>query len=270
MVSPGFVFLPLYIYPSNNAWQPLFNAATNYPSLTFQVVINPDNGPGSGPCPNSDYINALNTLNSHPNIQTLAYVHTAKKYNCGPTQSWICPGTQDPSVLKAQITTYQNWSKGGCAANKDIHIGGIFFDEAPTTPDKIGYMSDLTTFARQTLTHGKTILYNAGQAVDPGYWPLADYINVFEDTEAVYDTADIGALDGNGEYSHQTTIIIHSYSSDHSTEVDDIDTIVNWDNDGIAGLFITDVTVANNPYGSFPKAWAFFVQTIAGVVSGNF
>ena len=269
MVNPGFVLFPLYIYPSSSAWKPLFDAATAYPSLIFQAVINPDSGPGSGPCPNIDYINALNTLNSFPNIRTLAYVHTASRYNCGPTGNWICPGTQDLSALRANITTYQNWSKGGCAANKDIHIGGIFFDEAPTTPDKVDYMRNITTFARNTLTRGKTMLYNAGVQVDPGYWPITDFINVFEDTEAAYDVADIGALDGNGVYSHQATLLIHSYTSGNSTEIKDIETIVDFDNDGIAGLFITDVTVANNPYGRFPKKWDFFVKNMARVVSGN-
>lgn len=269
MVNPGFILFPLYIYPSNNAWQPLFDAADANPSLIFQAVINPGSGPGSGPCPNSDYINALDALNKHPNIHTLAYVHTASRYDCGPTQNWICPGTQDLSALQSNITTYQNWSNGGCAANKDIHIGGIFFDEAPTTPDKLDYMQNIATFARNTLTHGNTILFNAGAQVDDGYFTIADFINVFEDTEAAYDVADIGALDGNGVYSHQATLLIHTYTSDEVTETNDIETIINFQNDGIAGLFITDVTVADNPYGKFPTAWAFFSETVARVVNGN-
>ena len=269
MVNPGFILFPLYIYPSNNAWKPLFDAAAAFPSLIFQAVINPDSGPGSGPCPTIDYINALATLNSYPNIKTLAYVHTASQYNCGPNQNWICPATRDIAQLQAEITTYQNWSNGGCAPQKDIHIGGIFFDEAPTTPDKIPYMRNITTFARNTLTHGKTVLFNTGQQVDPGYWAIADFINVFEDTEAAYDVADIGALDGNGIYSHQATLLIHSYTDGTSTMIRDIETILAFQNDGIAGLFITDVTVANNPYGRFPGNWKTFYENVARVVSKN-
>lgn len=269
MVNPGFVLFPLYIYPINNAWQPLFDAATANPSLIFQAVINPFNGPGSGPCPNSDYINALAALNSHANIHALGYVHTAAQYNCGPNHNWICPATQDLSALRANITTYQNWSNGGCAPQKDIHVSGIFFDESPTTSDKLEYMRNISTFARNTLTHGKTLLFNTGGQVDPGYWSIADFINVFENTEAVYDTTDIGPLDGHGTYSHQATLIIHSYTSDFATETDDIETIMDFDNDGIAGLFITDVTVANNPYGSFPANWAAFCRAVATVVKDN-
>lgn len=269
MVNPGFVLFPLYIYPSNNAWQPLFDAADANPSLIFQAVINPSSGPGIGPCPNSDYINALDALNKHANIHTLAYVHTASRYDCGPDHNWICPATRDLSLLRAEITTYQNWSNGGCAANKDIHIGGIFFDEAPTNSTDINYMRNITTFARNTLTHGKTIVFNAGVQVHPGYWPIADFINVFENTEAAYDVANISALDGNGVYSHQATLLIHTYTSGKATETDDIETIIDFENDGIAGLFITDVTVADNPYGKFPKDWAFFCKTMARVVSEN-
>jgi hypothetical protein len=270
MVNPGFVLFPLYIYPGNNAWQPLFDAATANPSLIFQAVVNVNSGPGSDPCPNSDYINALDALNSYANIRTLAYVHTASRYDCGPNQNWICPATRDLSALEAEITTYQNWSNGGCAAQKDIHIGGIFFDEAPTTPDKIDYMRNITTFARNTLTNGNTILFNAGVQVDPGYWAIADFINVFENTEAAYDVADIGALDGNGIYSHQASLIIHSYTDDISTLKYDVDTIMNFDKDGIAGLYITDVTMANNnPYNSFPKIWAEFCKIVAEVVQKN-
>lgn len=99
---------------------------------------------------------------------------------------------------------------------------------------------------------------------------MADFINVFEDTEAVYDTANIGALDGNGQYSHQATIIIHSYTDGISTEKDDVETIMDFDNDGIASVFITEVTAASsNIYGTFPKAWAAFCKIVAQVVKDN-
>lgn len=85
----------------------------------------------------------------------------------------------------------------------------------------------------------------------------------------MYDGADIGALDGGGLYSHQATLIIHTYTDDLATEKDDIDTIIDFDNDGIVGLFITDVAVANNPYGSFPAAWMAFCKRVAKLVRWN-
>ena len=44
-----FNLLPLYIYPGTSltAWTPIFNAIKQYPSVHWQVVINPDSGPGA-------------------------------------------------------------------------------------------------------------------------------------------------------------------------------------------------------------------------------
>lgn len=269
MVNFGFVLFPLYIYPGQGGWQQLFTAASANPSLTFQVVINVDSGPGSGSCPDANYIDALGTLNSFSNIQTLGYVHTASRYDCGSSGTDICPGTQPLSALQSNISTYQNWPSAGCTT-KDIHIGGIFFDEAPTTASGIDYMQNITDYARNTLTRGpKTILFNAGDAVDQGYWSIADYINVFEDTEAAYDAADIGGLDVGGTRSQQTTLIIHSYTDDGTVEARDITTIMSVQNDAMAGLFITDIPASQNPYGSFPTAWTQFCANMSKVVSRN-
>lgn len=274
MVNPGFILFPLYIYPFPNAWDPLFTAARANAALNFLAVINPDSGPGSGPCPDTSTVSALTTLHSYPNIKTLGYVHTASQYNCG-TGHDICPGTQSLAALQKNISIYQNWPTSHCSSSSgaDIHIDGIFFDEAPTvaSASKISYMNTIANYTRTTLTHGgKTVLYNTGAKVDDNaYWTSADYINVFEGTEAQYDAADIGALDGQGVYSQQTTMIIHTYTDNIATEQRDVNTIMNINNDAIAGLFITDLTVAQNPYGTFPTNWTQFTQAMAMVVKGN-
>lgn len=265
MVNLGFVLLPLYIYPLPNAWTPLFNAANSYPDLTFLVVINIENGPGASACPNSDYTSAIHSLNSHSNIVALGYVHTASRYNCGASGKDICPATRSQADLQAEINKYQKWSSstaaGGCGS-PSIHVNGIFFDEAPTVAANVTYMQTISTYARNTLTNGHTIVFNTGSAVDTGYWTWADFINVFEDTEAAYDVADIGALDGNGVYSEKTTLIIHTYTSSLATEERDVDTIIDSDHDNIAGVFITERTVAQNPYNAFPAKWNELCQYV--------
>ncbi|KAF2764262.1 hypothetical protein EJ03DRAFT_321482 [Teratosphaeria nubilosa] len=264
MVNYGFILVPLYIYPLPGAWDQLFQAAKTYPEVTFQAVINPDTGP-SGPCPNSDYINATAYLNKYSNIQTLAYVHTAAQYDCGAEADYICPCTQPLSALRSNITDYQNWNIHGKCTKQDIHLDGIFFDEAPSDGNCSSYMSNATSFARSTLTRGSTVLFNAGEAVDSTYWSIADYINVFEDTEAAYDTADIGALDGEGKYHGQTTMIIHSYTDGADIVARDVNTILNVTNDAMAGLYITDLDV----YSEFPTNWMGFVGQVAKVVEKN-
>lgn len=270
MVNYGFILLPLYIYPGSQgvSWTKLYNAANAYPSLNFQAVINVYNGPGDG-CPNIDYAYAVNKLHSYPNIQILGYVHTASRYDCGSSGTDICPATQPISAVEANITAWQNWSK--CSTTQDLHMDGIFFDESPTVPGNVSYMNTLATFAKSTLTKGpKTTLFNTGTAVDKGYWAVADYINVFEDTEAAYYAADIGALDGNGVYSQQTTLVIHSYTDPVANVYNDVNTIISHNHDAIAGLFITNIKAAlADPYASFSNIWSNFTDDMASVAKAN-
>lgn len=267
MVNYGFVLLPLYIYPSPGLWDPLFTAAKANPNVTFQAVINPDNGPGGSTCPGADYQNATAYLNSIPNIKTLAYVHTANQYNCGTSGKDICPCTVPMAQLQANITKYQNWPTAGCSKNnvQDIHIDGIFFDESPSDGSCYQYMKNATAFAKKTLTRGNTVLFNAGTAVNSTYWSIADYINVFENSETVYDSADIGALDGNGAYSQQTTLIIYGHSTSTSTLQRDVQTILSRKQDNIAGVYITD----SNVYSQFGSDWQTFASDVAAVVKTN-
>lgn len=70
-----FILLPLYIYPAPGAWQPLYDAADAHPELDFWVVINPANGPGEGPLPDANYVEALARMTAQANIKVIGYVH---------------------------------------------------------------------------------------------------------------------------------------------------------------------------------------------------
>lgn len=247
----------------------MFSAAKANPNVTFQAVINPWDGPGPGKCPDSSFVNATAHLNAIPNIKTLAYVHTASQYNCGDKSNDICPCTQNLTALYTNITTYQNWPTSSCSTkndnSQDIHVDGIFFDEAPSDGNCSAYMKNATAFAKKTLTRGNTVLFNAGGAVNTSYWAIADYINVFENTEAKYDSADIGALDGNGVYHAQSTMILYNYTDGSSILHRDVNTILSVKNDAMAGLYITDTDL----YSQFPSNWTGFVSEVAAVVKAN-
>lgn len=254
MIYPGFILLPLYIYPllNQNLWKPLFDCAAKYPTLSFLVVVNVEDGPGESACPGIEYTSAIHNLSLYSNITPLGYVHTARLYNCGTSGTDICPATQTQAALQANITKYEKWSAstaaGGCGA-PSIQVKGIFFDEAPTAATSVAYMQTIATFARNTLTHGNTLVYNAGSPVDAAYWNSADYINPFEGTEPSYRQTDIPTLVG----AHKTnaTIIINSYMSTAQTEQNDVDTLIDSDLDGLAGVYIT-----NGPYSAFPARWS--------------
>lgn len=71
------VLLPLYIYPTPGAWTPVYNAVAANASVHWQIVINPNSGPGpANTYPNSDYITAISKLNSYKNVELIGYTPT--------------------------------------------------------------------------------------------------------------------------------------------------------------------------------------------------
>ena len=234
--------------------------------MTFHAVINPSNGPG-GPCPNSDYVPALAELNSITNIQTLAYVHTANStestHICGDGKD-PCPCSRNLADLELDISTWQHWNNAS-ACGGDYHIDGIFFDESPSDANCTAYMSSATAFAKKTLMYPSTVLFNAGTKVDPSYWSIADYINVFENADTAYWSANISALDDFGRYSTQSTMIIHDYVEGSKQLREDVATILSFEQDAMAGLYITDLSV----YSEFPTDFMCLVGDVAKVVEAN-
>jgi hypothetical protein len=59
MVYIPHILFPLYF---SGSWQPLYNSIAAYPNVTFNVIINPDSGPGSSTYPDSDFIAGITQL----------------------------------------------------------------------------------------------------------------------------------------------------------------------------------------------------------------
>lgn len=265
MVNP-FVLLPLYIYPTPGAWAPLTSAAKAHPDVTFYAVINPANGPGAGSCPDSSYTDAIRELSGAPNsnIKTLAYVHTANSYNCGDSGSDICTCSAPLDELMGNITTYEGWSaSSSCADNaQDLRVDGVFMDEAPASSECVDYMQSATSFAKSTLGQEATVLFNAGASVDETYWSIADYINVFENSEAEYDGLNVASLSEGGKYSDQSTLMIYDYDSGSRRLRRDVGALMSGQGKSVTGLYISD----GNGYDAFPSNWNSFVKDVAAVV----
>jgi hypothetical protein len=45
-VSSMAILLPLYIWPSGDVWDPVYDAIASHPNIPFYVIINPSSGPG--------------------------------------------------------------------------------------------------------------------------------------------------------------------------------------------------------------------------------
>ncbi|KAL3456235.1 Spherulation-specific family 4 [Aspergillus heterothallicus] len=97
LASATGVILPLYTWPSDSTWEPVYNALAAYPNVDFYVIVNPNSGPGDSSPPASDYITGVETLNSYPNAHTLGYVRT----------NWA---DRDISEVKADIDIYSQWA----------------------------------------------------------------------------------------------------------------------------------------------------------------
>lgn len=93
-----FILLPLYIYPTPSAWEPLYLAAAAHPELDFFVVVNPGNGPGPGALPDANYVEALARLTGLHNVKVIGYVHCSY-------------GNRLLDDIVADVTTYRGWTE---------------------------------------------------------------------------------------------------------------------------------------------------------------
>lgn len=184
-VQSNNILVPLYIYPSPGAWDPLFKASAtqfsftffvtielqliifflsinriqNFHSVTFIIILNPNNGPGS--CdykkqgdhnntavslPDNNYIREILKLNSYANVKTVGYVSTRWAH-------------REPHLAKSDVDIYSNWSKSPSPA-PGLGVKGIFLDETVTQYSDSGelYLKELNIFIRSEDNFGPDAL----------------------------------------------------------------------------------------------------------------
>lgn len=229
--------LPLYIYPGQNAWQPLFDSIAANPSTTFGIVINPNNGPGAGQYPDSEYITNIARLNSYNNTILTGYVYT----------TW---GTRNISDVEADIATYEGWSN---YTAQDISVNGIFMDEAPANTSLVPYMAALYNNTKTVMTKGDIVILNPGTPIDASFYQYADVVNAYENT---YDDWMHG---GNQTIPpalrSKSGVIIHSCNV--SSDQLGIDT-TNLINAGFHGALIS----STSSYQQLSASWPDYVHKI--------
>ncbi|GAB7349286.1 hypothetical protein MBLNU459_g8431t1 [Dothideomycetes sp. NU459] len=193
-----FILLPLYIYPgtSASAWSSVFSTVAAYPKVQWQIVINPDSGPGAGSLPDSNYIAGIAKLNHFPNVKTLGYVDTAftkRPYN---------------DVI-SDINVYANWTTYHKA---NISMAGIFFDDATdsTLSADHKYMHNVSSHAYATIPSAVTpVIFNPGTIGDTTYFNYCDTMIEFEDSMLDYkQQTTINMIPA--AYRKKSAIIIHN------------------------------------------------------------
>ena len=201
-----FILLPLYIYPgtSASAWSAATAAIAAYPKVHWQVIVNPNSGPGAtdtnGYPTDQNYIAAIAKLNSYANVQTLGYVDT--KF----TQRAY-------SGVIADINTYAAWT-GYSKAN--ISIAGIFFDDVNNTMSTAGsaavatYMRNASTYAYANVPSDITpVVFNPGSLAPTGLFGYCDTMVEFENAQANY--ANVSTINTiPSAYRDQSAIIAYN------------------------------------------------------------
>ena len=171
-----FIILPLYLYPGDNAaaWNDVFNTIEAYPAAQWQVVINPNSGPGTTGYPSDpNFITGIAKLNSYSNVNTVGYVETQKT-------------SKSISAVNAETDVYASWA-GYSGAN--IAIGGIYFDDVSSETDSstYSYYQTVADHVRSSFKSSAHVVFNPGYRTSPQLFSYADTIVEFEDSLANYE-----------------------------------------------------------------------------------
>ncbi len=153
------IIVPLYAYPTDSSWQQLIQTKSAYPNVPVAAVVNPSNGPGSGPDPN--FVQGINNLRA-AGILVLGYIPTGY-------------GSIGQSYIDSQIYDYRQW----------YNINGIFFDTMNNVPGYESYYSSLSGYAASI-----GLTWNVG---NPGAPVPASYVGTMN-TIIIYENAGLPSL----------------------------------------------------------------------------
>ncbi|KAL4728974.1 hypothetical protein ACLX1H_003380 [Fusarium chlamydosporum] len=234
--------VPLYIYPTPGAWEPLFQAARKSPGVSFIVIINPFNGPGSESLPDQNYQIALSQLSTFTNVRLIGYVYCSY-------------GKRETGDIQKDIATYLGWKQ-----NPDLKMDGIFFDEVPSADGDISLMAGLASFTKLIWTRstGKPgiVVHNPGVAVGEGFYRDVDLVVAFEQSENQWQNVPETLT----HVRAKDVAIIHSCSGDAKSLACQIVEM------GLGGVYLTEQS--GGGYTHWPKSW-FDVVEVIDQVSGT-
>ncbi|KAF1937436.1 hypothetical protein EJ02DRAFT_476835 [Clathrospora elynae] len=257
------ILLPLYVYPSAGAWDPLYAAAKAHQNVDFTVVLNPCSGPCMGSLPDELYLEEVPKLQAYPNIRTLGYVAT--NYT-----------DKDIESVLAEINTYDNWQK--LTGITKMRVDGIFLDETPSTydPDSYEYLKIAGQAVRQcTSFNGGFVAHNPGlispeilnskTVLQESYLNLTDMTVVFEETfENWLDKDTLDPLQEHKIRRSKLAVILHSVPnlSNQVLEfvVDQVEETADW-------LYLTNVTETDQYYHSLTPMFAELVTVVDGGIA---
>ncbi|KAI4658492.1 uncharacterized protein J4E92_006539 [Alternaria infectoria] len=252
------ILLPLYVYPSAGAWDPLYAAAKAHRNVDFNVIINPCSGPCMGSLPDQVYLDEVPKLRAYPNIRTLGYVAT--DYADKPIES-----------LLAEIDTYARWPK--VTNITKMRVDGIFLDETPSTYDEDAYaylktanqaIKNNTAFSDRFVAHNPglipTSILTSPTVLQESYLNLTDLTVVFEETFDKWLDRDVMVpLQAHKIRRSKLAVILHSLPNLTGEVlefmVQQVENTADW-------IFLTDS--ADDYYHTFSAMFGELVKAVDG------
>ncbi|KAF3939212.1 hypothetical protein ABW19_dt0207147 [Dactylella cylindrospora] len=259
MVNALSITFPLYIYPAGCAnqpysagcaWYPFFQSVAAYPSLVFNFIVNVDSGPGPSNYPDSNWISAINWVNSQNNTRTLGYIDSN-------------PTSIPRSTYISWMIKYSNWRS---YPDTTINLGmdGIFVDDVTYYPSSANYYQTYVNDAKSTLGQPSPpfIMLNPGTPINCSFYPQVNSVVSFEDFYTNLPNAPFTQSAYSACPRYKQTAIIHDFTGtalDQQQVCDDLGQTQR-----IGSLFITSAvqTSNQNPYDDVPPLLQQFVGSV--------
>ncbi|KAK6340650.1 hypothetical protein TWF696_008974 [Orbilia brochopaga] len=249
------ILFPLYIYPDPSCWDRVLTAVSRHPDQHFTFVINPNSGPGSEKYPDSEYTDAIAKLNVYENVTLIGYVHASY-------------GTRDPLQVISEIARYAAWSSH---PEVDIHVSGIFVDEAPgelgTGKMHLDYMELLFCGVKRAFASVGLqgyLITNPGRIVDAAFYKYADSIVSYEAafrTMSCPDTlfTSVDRKMSPGTATWRQSVLVHSFDGSRRQHSELVKMLVD---QGVGEVYVTtcDPSKGEGDYSRYSDYWEDFVS----------
>ncbi|CAD6581726.1 MAG: hypothetical protein ASARMPREDX12_000648 [Alectoria sarmentosa] len=243
-----FILLPLYVYPNTSAsdWSNATAAIAAYPKVQWQIIVNPDSGPGTTGYPTDpNYITGIAQLNSYANVQTLGYVDTNDTHRAY-------------AAVVSDIDVYASWANYP-DSQYNISMAGIFFDDVNNTKSTAvsTYMHNASAYAYATVPSDITpVVFNPGALAPTTLFSYCDTMVEFEDFSSSYQNATTIATIPSA-YRGQSAILVHNTMGTTTNVKSLVHTMAQ---DGIEAVYFTSDCCYNALNGTLLMQLAAAVQ----------
>jgi hypothetical protein len=221
-VNTGTVF-PFYIYPTQDAINPILAVAAEYPNVPIWVILDPNNGPGTSIDPT--YTSAVAQLRA-AGINLLGYVNT--NY-----------GHRNKTLVEKDIQTWMTY----------YAPDGIFLDLEAVNHT---YYSSVTAYAKGL--GFQMVMGNPGTNINQSAGNDVDITNIFENS---YLPLPLSQFSNWYNIYPPAALSVISYNSPTlpTSFITSAAQYFGW-------IFVTDQT-GSDPYDAYPSYFSSFIQFLS-------